>query len=122
MNLSPVGAILYDLLSNTQFIGENISMPTWIIMPNHFHAIVIINNPRDEERCKRNDAILPKFIGRIKSAVSREIHKIDPIFGWQRSFHDRMIRTIDERNAIVDYITSNVERWGTDKYFCKHTW
>ena len=42
MQLSPIGEIIADEWQKTSLIRENITLDAWVIMPNHLHAIVII--------------------------------------------------------------------------------
>ena len=44
MELSIIGKILEEEWLKTQLIRKNIILDEWIIMPNHFHAIIIIRD------------------------------------------------------------------------------
>ena len=44
VRLSAIGEIVADEWQKTAQIRKNVSLDTWIIMPNHLHGIVIINN------------------------------------------------------------------------------
>ena len=44
MELNDVGKIVADEWQNTAKIRNNILLDEWIIMPNHLHGILIINN------------------------------------------------------------------------------
>ena len=44
MKLSVVGKIVSEEWIKTEQIREYVQLDEWVIMPNHFHGIVIINN------------------------------------------------------------------------------
>ena len=54
VRLSAIGEIAADEWQKTAQIRNNVSLDAWIIMPNHLHGIVIINNnnePHVETHC-----------------------------------------------------------------------
>jgi len=107
----------------------NVKLDEFVIMPNHVHGIVIINQNDDNsyivgnnDRCSlrktnRNMELLPKIISQYKSSVSRIIRKltnqIQPI--WQKSFYDHIIRNESSCAKIREYIKNNPLRWDLDK-------
>ena len=52
MTLSPQGLIVAEEWQNTSELRENVYLDEWIVMPNHFHGIVILQNGpcRDADR------------------------------------------------------------------------
>ncbi len=85
----------------------------FIIMPNHVHGIIEIEYRayiRDvDPHENRNNQKLMSIIGSFKSAVTKEINRLDSDlkFGWQRSFYDRIVRDDDEFYKISEYIKNN---------------
>lgn len=109
---------------------SNCKLYEFVIMPNHVHGIVIIENDiivwnndivLNNDRCSiqgnRNMELLPKIISQYKSSVTREIRKqFDNFhFGWQKSFYDNIIRDAKSLNNIRQYIINNPLRWNLDK-------
>jgi REP element-mobilizing transposase RayT len=100
----------------------------YVIMPNHFHGILTINNVvvvgdravvgnRHACSLRRQNETLPNAIGSFKSAVSKMIHKKGMVdFKWQKSYHDRIIRNYDEFIRIQNYILNNPIQWINDEY------
>jgi REP element-mobilizing transposase RayT len=102
-------------------------------MPNHVHAIIIINDfPVETLQCNvstgKNEfmsEISPKsgsvsaIIRSYKSACSKTTRQQYPKlnFHWQSRFHDRVIRNKKEYDRIENYIVQNPENWHRDKYF-----
>ena len=80
-----------------------------IIMPNHIHAIVVLQG---------KGASLPLIVGQYKSYVTRQIRKTRPgIEVWQTSFHDHIIRNQKEYESIWLYIDANPQNWEKDEHF-----
>ncbi|BAZ05607.1 hypothetical protein [Calothrix sp. NIES-3974] len=48
MNLSPIGKILAVEWQKTELIRPYVELDAWVIMPNHFHGILIIHKPTVE--------------------------------------------------------------------------
>ncbi len=83
----------------------------YIIMPNHFHGILIINENQASKR-----TTLPAVIGAFKSLTTIEIRKSGcDEFKWQRSYYDRIIRNETELFKIRRYIELNPLKWDIDR-------
>jgi len=54
---------------------------------------------------------LSAIIRGFKGTVTLKARKIDPSFGWQPRFHDRIIRNEKEYEAIAWYIHNNVKNY-----------
>ena len=109
-----------------------------VVMPNHFHGIVILLNHQGKipevglhfawhhkdlkegvewrrHVASRHIKLLPKVLGGLKSVSSREIRKSGwQDFKWQRSYHDKIIRTEQELANVRQYIRTNPARWQED--------
>jgi putative transposase len=100
---------------------KNIELDEFIIMPNHIHGIIIINNPvgtghalSSMKNIKNNN--LSVIIGSFKSAASKQINQLNNInFKWQRSFYDHIIRTTHSLQNIREYIINNPKTWSSDE-------
>ncbi|MDD4995008.1 MAG: hypothetical protein PHW53_00840 [Patescibacteria group bacterium] len=91
-----------------------------VVMPNHFHGIIIINNPivgtgRDHDVGTGRDLSLPgkikpipELIGAFKTTSSKLIHQMGLTdFRWQRSYYDHIVRCDDDLERIRNYIINN---------------
>jgi REP element-mobilizing transposase RayT len=122
-----------------------VSLGEYVVMPNHVHGIIMIDNllndnRRDVDLSRLNldtDAMngvattskimiknnpmqqqnLSKVIRWYKGRITFEVRKTNPFFAWQSRFHDRIIRNQDEYNRISDYIKHNPLNWKEDDYF-----
>ena len=114
--LNELGEIAKNDMLRMNSHYENIRLDNFIVMPNHIHAIVIIENKNDmESRIKLDDVI-----GLYKSGVSRKIRKIKPeIKVWQRSFHDHVIRNQQEYEKIWQYVQFNYQKWKDDCFYAE---
>ena len=96
-------------------------LDVYVIMPDHVHGIIALNNPSEEPFLKQKEfKIRPHSISTVikgfKSAVTIKCRNIDPsIRIWQARFYDRIIRDEKELIAIRNYIINNPMQWEEDK-------
>ena len=125
MHRSEIGEILHHELSVFSERYADIDIPMFVVMPNHFHAIVSITTPDEARFVPTEQAVQQRMdktarprlsivVAHIKSAVSRQARLVDPMFKWQSRYHDRLIRNQAEANRISTYISENVDRWAYD--------
>lgn len=104
-----------------------IYLEDFVVMPNHFHGIIKIINPRDfvaRVNCMDvgigRDLSLPsmkikslsELIGAFKTTSSKLIHQAGAKrFKWQRSFYDAIIWNLEKLYQVKWYIKQNPERW-----------
>lgn len=133
MHLSEIGHYANEQIRNVQTHYPYAQIPLWVVMPNHLHAIVVIdgNNVPYERRSVETwraaslqgrhianmQGWLSVVVGGIKSAVTKFANQNKILFSWQSRFHDHIIRKTDELNRIADYIENNVLRWEQDKFY-----
>jgi REP element-mobilizing transposase RayT len=90
---------------------KSVEIDYYVIMPNHFHVIIILDNENDESKIS-----ISNIIGAFKSITAIELHKMGLTdFKWQRSFYDRIIRDEKELFNIRQYIEQNPLRWELEK-------
>lgn len=99
---------------------SNVYSPKYVIMPNHFHAIIVIDRA-DMESAPTVSEIVQSFkrqttIEYIKLVKKGVIPPFDKAI-WQRSFYDHIIRNENDYNEIWQYIEQNPKRWKEDKLF-----
>ncbi|MDR1257920.1 MAG: hypothetical protein LBK65_01380 [Tannerellaceae bacterium] len=121
----------------------NIMLGEYVVMPNHFHGIIVIGENRYntdggdgdgdivETRCiasLRQQQWQPNRFGYqsknlasvmrgFKSAVTKFARMNRIPFAWQTRFHDRVIRNYDEHSRIAYYINGNIENWQDDELY-----
>lgn len=99
---------------------DNISSPISVVMPNHFHSIIIIER-NDTEVVPSISKIVQEFkryttceyIKLVKNGILKPFDKRI----WQRSFYDHIIRNENDFNEIWMYIQNNPLKWQEDCYY-----
>ncbi|MDY6846166.1 MAG: transposase [Chloroflexota bacterium] len=96
-----------------------IEIDSYVVMPNHFHGIIIINEvgARHASPLQTKSYPLGVVVGSFKSAVTKRIHGMglmDQKRIWQRNYYEHIIRDEDDYQQIVDYIASNPFNWEND--------
>lgn len=134
MKLSEIGKIVAGEWRKTESIRNYAKLDEWVIMPNHLHGIIIIQN--DDKNVETHghasqsphiacgdafDASLRKdnlsnIIRGFKSATVKKAHqKGFTNFAWQSRFYDHIIRNEKELHDIRQYIVNNPLKWQLDE-------
>lgn len=144
MQLSEIGKVVkQEWLKTFEMRPDmNLQMGEWQIMPNHFHAIIVIgeneyNRKTDgnmgmERRMDGNAGTerttppknqfgpqsknLGSIIQGFKSGVTKNARQIDADFAWHSRFHDHIIRDEQSYRRIAKYIIENPLHWNNDKF------
>ena len=96
----------------------NCELDYYVIMPDHIHGIIIIDNTLKKKDNKSANHSLSEIIRGFKTFSSKRINKklkIDKKFKWQKSFYDRIIRSENELYFIRNYIQLNPLKWDIEK-------
>lgn len=115
VELLPNGYICENQIKALQ-IRYNIKINKYIIMPNHIHLIIIIENREEQSPSPTLSDIICAF----KSITTKAANKNDNISGrqiWQRSFYKHIIRNEKDYEEIWNYIDTNPLKWETDKFY-----
>ena len=126
MVLNDAGKIVADEWIKTGDIRDEIELDAWVVMPNHFHGIVMIR--RGDRPVAPTPTPLPgprpKSIGSLmsgfKSTVTKCINKIRQTPGisvWQRNYYEHIIRNETELDNIRQYIIDNPLNWQSDENY-----
>lgn len=144
MQLNEYGRIVENEWLKTMDVRDNVEMDYYIVMPNHFHGILVINDvgatrwvaqgrtPHErafhtnQERAPHRIAptktlqsnTIGAIMGQFKSIVTKRINKIRDNPGgpvWQRNYYEHVIRSDEELNSIRQYITENPLKWELDE-------
>jgi len=141
MKLNDFGKIVQAELVKSIDIREELQLGEFVVMPNHIHAIIILNGNVDTAETHgcasvRNDVQMPyrrpksisSFVAGFKSAVISAVDDfIDeqaldiPKYNrrnkfWQSNYYDHIIRNQPEYDRIAKYIGDNPQKWDRDKY------
>jgi REP element-mobilizing transposase RayT len=102
----------------------NITLDEFVVMPDHFHAIIIIGKNQYNQNHGNHDLKnnyqntfspqiknLASIIRGVKSAMTQYAKKMKIDFEWQPRFHDHIIHNNLELERIRNYIRNNPENW-----------
>ncbi|MFV0522682.1 MAG: transposase [Mangrovibacterium sp.] len=119
----------------------NLWMGEYVIMPNHFHAIIGIgenkyNTSIVQTQCIDSNSVqtqciaslqqnqfapqsknLASIVRGFKIGVTKNTRKINPGFAWQARYHDHIIRDDKSYQRISEYIVNNPLKWTEDKFY-----
>ncbi|MBR4293245.1 MAG: hypothetical protein IKT54_06500, partial [Clostridia bacterium] len=116
IHMTEIGKIAEkNLLSSENIPG--VSIDRYIIMPDHIHAIIILDPQKYEQRNGSSraptptNAMLPHVVSTFKRFCNKEIGK--NIF--QRGYIEHIVRDQEDYDTRVKYIHENPIRWYYDK-------
>ena len=97
-----------------------VECPQYVIMPNHFHGIVVLERA-DMESAPTLSQVVQTFKRHTTIAYTKLVKAgMAPPFEkrlWQRSFYDHIIRSEADYQRIWQYIHDNPLRWTEDLYY-----
>ena len=125
MQLNQYGEIVENEWTKSSVIRQEIELDEYIVMPNHFHGIVIINpvganrrSPLPSTHSSMKPCSLSSLMAEFKSAVTKQINIIRNAPGtpvWQRNYYEHIIRNERSLNNIRQYIINNPLSWHQDQ-------
>lgn len=130
MILNEVGNIAYKYWLETPVHFPFVELDSFIIMPNHSHGVLILNDYRKDVACNVSTQVINEKFSKLspkkyslstvvrsyKSAITKwcnvNNHKS---FAWQPRFFERIIRNEKELYNIRKYIEQNPLKWEIEK-------
>lgn len=122
-----IGKIAVEYLEKIPEIRVRVNLDAWVVMPNHVHAIIVIDEgPMTVEipwwgistKSNWKTGALGTMVNQYKAACTRRIHQvIDENFAWQSGYYDHIVRNENSLEAIRLYIISNPTKWAEDEYY-----
>ena len=143
MALNEAGCAVRDEWLKSAEIRHEIVLDEWVVMPDHFHAIVVIRNPGDLPVTNVGDLPVaptgplrtgdrgvalpngpaPKSLGALiagfKSASGHRINQLRNTRGatvWQRNYYEHIVRNDADLARIRTYIRANPANWDVLRY------
>lgn len=128
MRLSKFGEIAKSTFGETVNHFSDLEINVSQVMPNHIHAVFIINHCRggvsppmgaETAPLQEKNATLGKIVGYYKYQSTKSINTEMNAFGkkfWQRNYWEHVIRSERELSFIQNYIINNPFQWQLDKY------
>ena len=133
MMLNNFGELVKEEWLKSAEIRKEIEFDEFVIMPNHLHGIVIINQEINNVDANNNVGAngraplqkismkpksLSSLIAGFKSAATKKINIIrnthqNPV--WQRNYYDHIIRNDESLARIREYLQNNLLSWENDQ-------
>lgn len=124
--LNPNGRIVDEEWNKIPKIRSGVQLDYYIIMPNHFHGNIIINQSSElktvethRDASLRNEICvnsISNIIRGFKGATTKRIHLSGCLeFKWQSRFYDHIIRNETDLMRIREYINLNPLKWEFEK-------
>jgi REP element-mobilizing transposase RayT len=123
MVTNAIGRIVSDEWVRSVEIRPEIELDHWCVMPNHFHAIIIMKESYSHPQggtFQRTPDSLGSIVAGFKGSVTRKVNEINGSHGfpvWQRNYYDHIIRDDEDLNRIREYIINNPSKWELDKEY-----
>jgi len=135
MRLNDAGRMVGKWWAELNHKFPNVRTDEYIIMPNHFHGIIIIvgadlrvcpdnkSGAHANQRGAHAGAPLPEIVQWFKTMITNEYIRgvkrsgWPPFRGrlWQRNYYEHIIRDEDALNRIRQYIANNPLGWHLDR-------
>jgi putative transposase len=140
--LTEIGKIVNEEWLRTPAVRKNVELDEFVIMPNHVHGIIIIQDDRkgvdafvgaygntplreiDSPPGKTPFRSPSRTIGAIirgfKAASTKRINALRRTPGapvWQRNYYEHVIRDEKDLEGVREYIAMNPSRWDVDDEF-----
>ncbi len=127
--LNEIGVMAESIWSDLPKHYPNIELDAFVVMPNHFHAVIKIHEvvgaihelplPGDNKNTKtqRRRMLIPRIMGYFKMNSAKRINNMRGALGppvWQRNYYEHIIRNEHELNDIREYIAQNPLKWELD--------
>ncbi len=126
MRLSRVGSLVEKEWQQTAQVRSYVQLDRYVVMPNHFHAIVIFTGekPASKPVLTEWEKAAPRLVAgslgavmaQFKSMVTKKSRLMSlkvPI--WQSNYHEHLIRDEESLDCIREYIDTNPLRWHLDR-------
>jgi REP element-mobilizing transposase RayT len=133
--LNDLGHIVEEEWLRTSDLRPQIGLDAYVVMPNHFHGIVEINQDgtmaterRDvqgvyqyaptKDRIRSPSQTIGAVVRGFKSAATTRVNARRGTPGtpiWQRNYHEHVIRNDADLTRIRDYIVANPSHWAEDE-------
>lgn len=131
VHLNSLGRLAGRIWAETPKHFPGVTLDAWVVMPNHFHSVVVLNGNHvgmerwgqgmpwphpvfraspSKKRRGVDSQSLGAVIGSFKSAVTKQINLLRNTPGakvWQSSYYDHLIRSPDALERIRTYIKLN---------------
>ena len=114
--LTKTGQIVDDYIKNINPKYSCVTVSEYVIMPNHIHLLLLIDN----NGTGNPSPTVGNIIGWFKYNTTKSVNEEYKSAGnklWQRSYYDHIIRDEKDYMEKLNYILSNPLKWFDDEYY-----
>jgi len=126
VHLNQYGTIVEQIWHQIPHHFPSISIDAAVVMPNHFHGIIIISNEpsfpnQDLNKPPKTDLKQPtlgQVVAYFKYQSTMLINTVRDMVGvklWQRNYYEHIIRTDASLTRLRTYIEQNPQKWQIDQ-------
>jgi REP element-mobilizing transposase RayT len=123
MRLNEYGWIVQVEWLRTPRVRPYASADSFVVMPNHFHGILVLADEQTPAPC--NEGMFGKpvvgsvgvIVDKFKAAVTKRINHVRGMPAaqvWESNYSESILRTEDEVNLTRHYIDGNPAHWPED--------
>ena len=117
IELLPYGEIADKYINQLNDFYNDISVESYVIMPNHIHLLLFVNDCENGPSRTPVPTMQNTVIARFWSTFKRFCNKDYGENIWQKSFHDHIIRNREDYEKHLRYIQENPLRWHYDELY-----
>ena len=108
--LTAAGKTVEEAIREIPAHYPNVRLEKYVIMPNHVHLLLMIDTlPGRPMVAPTVSRVIQQMKGHVTKRIGRSL--------FQKSFHDRIIRSDAEYDMIWEYIDTNPLRWELDCFY-----
>lgn len=115
IKLLKYGEIADKYINQLNNFYNNISVDKYVIMPDHIHLLISIQNGQSGTPVPTNgtiksddrNSVVGKFVSALKRFSNREYGENI----WQPRYYDHIIRNQTDYNEVLEYINQNSAKW-----------
>lgn len=128
MIVNDAGRMIEEEWLKTPAVRPQVELDEFVVMPNHFHGIIIIKNESGMVRATHRVArtmrrpagprvgSIGAIMAQFKSIATKRMLALGHSgFAWQRNYYEHVIRDENSLNRIREYIATNPSRWDLDR-------
>lgn len=120
IRLNDFGMIISDTWIWMKKQYDYVDLGEFVIMPNHFHGLLLIHKCRGGSRTAPTERSKPlgRLLGVFKTVSTKRINGIRQTPGvavWQRNYYEHIVRDDDESSRIREYTIGNPANWDHDE-------
>jgi len=126
------GEIVQEEWLRTPQIRPEVLLDEYVVMPNHFHAVVVVVEDTrplpsvdkvieapEPTGVRRPARSLGSLVAGFKISTTKRINVLRGTPGapfWQRNYYEHVVRNDVDMDRIRTYIRNNPLRWSDDEY------